>query len=86
MTEQNAKDIFANLEIMLCSSLNFSRLFPLPRGGVGEGPLPRPPRGKGKRRLKFRLAFAAASKTAFDYKVALDLNNMMLLDDFVYMV
>ena len=33
-------------------SLNFSRLLPLPRVGVS---LPRPTRGKGTRRLKFRL-------------------------------
>ena len=31
-------------------SLNFIRFFPLPRGG-------RPPRGKGKKRMKFRLAY-----------------------------
>ena len=38
-------------------SLNFSRLFPLPR--VGR---PRPTRGKGKRRLKFRLNAPLATK------------------------
>ena len=38
-------------------SLNFSRLFPLPRVGRGRETLPRAPLGVKGRRLKFRLQF-----------------------------